>query len=361
MPPHQTPLLVPSGSRFETDLQAVRAARGLSLSQIQQQTRIPVDVLRRFEDGALIGDPTYNQVYLKAFLKSYAKAIGLPSSNVLAAYQAQQGGGYDGSLHPDYKRGASSTPAPTGGPAAPAVETTPTPRQEAASGPEAPAPEPTQRATVPETVSAVRTGPADSPARKAAPAVTSTRVSRPAVPGAKRSYDKNWGLIIGLFVGAVAILGAILWFLVFDGGGSSDPDTASASDPGSTTAQIDSVGLGAGVEAGGKRLQVPIRITVTAGGNGLQNFRVTESPNERLGHWVEPGDSKTFESDSLVVLWGEGADGVGPEATLELQGERWTPSVGSVLRIDRDRGQRLLDSLVAAPPSDPQSAPDDGA
>ena len=352
---------MPSGSRFETDLQAVRAARGLSLSQIQQETRIPVDVLRRFEDGELIGDPTYNQVYLKAFLKSYSKAVGLSSSSVLAAYQAQQGGGYDGSLHPDFRRSSGATAPSPAGETAPAVEDAAGPRGETPPAPAAA--EPPRTAPVPETVSAVR-APENTPA-SAPPAVKSTRVSRPAVPGAKRSYDKNWGLIIGLFVGAVAILGTILWFLVFDGAGPSEPETASASDPASTTAQIDSVGLGAGVEAGGKRLQIPIRITVTAGGNGLQNFRVTEAPNERLGHWVEPGDTKTFESDSLIVLWGEGADGVGPEATLELQGERWTPSIGSVLRIDRDRGQRLLDSLVAAPPSDapatPASDPEDGA
>ena len=346
---------MPSGSRFETDLQAVRAARGLSLSQIQQQTRIPVDVLRRFEDGELIGDPTYNQVYLKAFLKSYAKAIGLPTSTVLAAYQAQQGGGYDGSLHPDFKRSAPPPSSPPADP--PAAGEVPAVTNGETAEPAARTPERPARAAVPETVAAVQsTKSKDASARTTAPAVTSTRVSRPAVPGAKRSYDKNWGLIIGLFIGAVAILGAIVWFLVFDGETPSNADTASASDPTSTTAQIDSVGLGAGVEAGGKRLQVPIRITVTAGGNGLQNFRVTESPNERLGHWVEPGDSKTFESDSLIVLWGEGADGVGPEATLELQGERWTPAIGSVLRIDRERGQRLLDSLVAAP----SPAPEDG-
>ena len=39
----------------------------MSLADIQQKTRIPVDVLRRFEEGDLVGDPTYNEVYLKAF------------------------------------------------------------------------------------------------------------------------------------------------------------------------------------------------------------------------------------------------------------------------------------------------------
>ena len=73
---------------------------------------------------------------------------------------------------------------------------------------------------------------------------------------------------------------------------------------------------------------------------------MTESPNERLGHWMEEGVSQTFESDSLVVLWGEGAEGLGPNAALELQGQRWTPASGTTLTIDRTRGQALLDSLA---------------
>ncbi|GAB5535670.1 MAG: hypothetical protein Rubg2KO_19190 [Rubricoccaceae bacterium] len=319
-----------SGSRFETDLQAVRAARGLSLAQIQQETRIPVDVLRRFEEGDLIGDPTYNEVYLKAFLKSYAKAVGTPSASVLKAYQLQQSGGYQGSLHPNYK-GASS-PEP---PAAPVAEE--------------PAP---ASVDLPDPVKAVQEQ-AQTP-RPAAPptSIPTQRVSRPPVPSARHSYDKNWGLIIGLFLGAIVILGGIVWFLMSDWGGASSDDTAEGP-------SVESVEDGQATQAAatGKRLQIPIRVTVTAGGNGLQNFRVTEAPSERVGRWIEPGASETYESDSLVVIWGEGAEGVGPEATLELQGERWTPAAGTVVRIDRQSGQRLLDSLAAAP-STPQPAPD---
>ena len=77
---------VPSGT-FEADLRATREARGLSLDDIQQQTRIPVDVLRRFEAGDLVGDPTFNQVYLKAFLQSYAKAVGSAGCSTLSQCQ----------------------------------------------------------------------------------------------------------------------------------------------------------------------------------------------------------------------------------------------------------------------------------
>ena len=330
-------------------MQALRAARGLSLAQIQQETRIPVDVLRRFEDGELIGDRTYNEVYLKAFLKSYAKAVGASSSEVITAYQAQQSGSYQGGLHPDHRPSTDDPPAVQGG--EPAAPPAPAPVKAAPAAP----------ATVPEPVAGVRERPS-APAPSGPATVPSSRVSRPAVPGARRSYDKNWRMIIGLFVGAVAVLAAVLYFLVFDGSGDPEGEVV-ATEASSEVAGIDSSGVETPIGESGKRLQIPIRVTVTAGGNGLQNFRVTETPSERLGHWIEPGNTMTFESDSLVVLWGEGAEGVGPEATIEIQGERWTPASGRVIRIDRQNGQRLLDSLATAPSAatDPPAATADGA
>jgi hypothetical protein len=101
------------------------------------------------------------------------------------------------------------------------------------------------------------------------------------------------------------------------------------------------------------RFATPIRVTVTAREGGLQNFRVTAEPEVRLGHWVEQGESVTFESPTAVVLWGEGAEGLKGDATLELQGLRWTPADGRVLRIDAQNGQRLLDSLSGAAPAAP--------
>ena len=314
-------------------MQAVRAARGLSLAQIQQETRIPVDVLRRFEDGDLIGDPTYNEVYLKAFLKSYAKAVGAPPNDVLKAYQLQKSGGYNGNLHPSYKGGASSESR---------QESVPAEAKPAASASE----------DLPDPVVAVREH-AQRP-RPTAPATTipAQRVSRPPVPSARHSYDKNWGLIIGLFLGAVVVLGGIVWFLMTDRGAAASEETAEEQGVEAVDTATE-----AQTAAAGKRLQIPIRVTVTATGGKLQNFRVTEAPDERRGYWLEEGASETYESDSLIVIWGEGAEGVGPEATLELQGERWRPVAGTIVRIDRESGQDLLDSLATAPPI-PQPAAD---
>ena len=340
--------------RFEADLRAVREARGLTLDEIQRQSRIPVDVLRRFEDGGLVGDPTYNEVYLRAFLQSYAKAIGIPAADVIAARQQQEAGAYDGALHPDRR----ATPPPAAGRGGAGRDDAP--RRATADG-EAP-----RRAAEPEAT------PPPRPAGGAAPAVEAlaaapdptvrreepepertapqTRVSRPAVPTARRSFDKNWGAILGLFAVVVAVLAVALYFLVFAGDDEPDdvdgPDVVAIGD--GATAEIDTTGIGAGAAGGGPQLQLPIEVTVEAtGGNGLQSFRVTEDAGARQPYWIDLGSSQTFSADSVLVLWGQDTPNPG-EATYVFQGQRFTPRAGQPLRITPATGQRVLDSLATA-------------
>ena len=341
-------------STFETDLRAVREARGLSLDEIQQQTRIPVDVLRRFEEGGLVGDPTYNDVYLKAFLKSYAKAVGIPAADVLDARQQQQTGGYDGALHPN---GTGARPPRSEGGAGRAEAPPPKAEAREDAAPSAAAPPrrppsdaPLARGGAAPAVEALASAPDPTVRREAAEAerpAPSTRVSRPTV-ATRRSFDKNWGVILGLFAVVVAGLAAALYFLVFAGDDAPDadaPDTVAIGD--GATAEIDTSGVGAGAAGGGPQLQLPIEVTVEAvGGNGLQSFRVTEDAEDRRPYWVNLGDSQTFTADSALVLWGQDTPVPG-EAEYVFQGQRFTPQGDAPLRITRETGQRILDSLAA--------------
>ena len=370
---------VPSGT-FEADLRATREARGLSLPEIQQQTRIPVDVLRRFEDGDLVGDPTYNEVYLKAFLQSYAKAVGLPPSAVVTAYGAQKAGSYAGALHPDYEPGSGPTPptpqpsaeAPASERAAAAPRPPEAPRD--SDGPRAseappPAAPPQAPSSAPPAVQALRQTPPASarPAPAEAPkTLAQARVNRPTVPSARRSFDKNWTTILALFGVIVVALGLAFYFLIF-AGDDADPEdegtVAVSADAEADPIAIDSSGIGAGAAGGGPQLQFPIRAVVTAGGDGLQWFRVTQDGGERTPYWIDGGTSQTFEADSSLVLWGEGNEDdtayAFEETTVEIQGQRFTPASGRALRVDRQAGQRLLDSLATAAPA-PPSAPSAG-
>lgn len=345
--PFTSALAVPSATAFETDLRAARDARGTTLDQIQQQTRIPVDVLRRFEEGHLLQDETYNDVYLRAFLKSYAQAVGLSQADTLAAYELHRAGRYDGRLQPGYE--PSDEPPPVTPPALATPEADiPDASPDAPLGSTAP-PAPAAPA-----VEALRQQ-APTVARSSTPPVTGTRVSRPAVPGARRSFDKNWGTILGFFVVFVLLLGGALWALVFRGGDAPENDVPLTAT--GDAAAIDSAGIGAGAAAGGPRLQLPIRVSVAAGGDGLQSFRVTADGGDRRPYWINAGESQVFSGDSVLVLWGEGDSFSFDEAILELQGQRWTPRSGQPVRLDPQRGQALLDSLAQAPAGPASTSP----
>lgn len=353
-PPTTAPA-VPSATPFASDLRAARDARGTTLDQIQQQTRIPVDVLKRFEGGLLLQDEAYNDVYLRAFVKSYAKAVGLSPGEAVAAFDLHRAGRYDGRLHPEYDP-ATAPPPPT-----PVTPEVPSPtsaapttvRDTPPSAPDAPvaaAPVPGRSAAP--AVEALRQSAPAAPSMPAA--VSNARVARPAVPGARRSFDKNWGTILALFGGFVVVLGGLLWYLVIRDGDAPESDAPRAAD-GSAVA-IDSSGTGAGAAGGGPRLQLPIRVTVAAGGDGLQSFRVTADGGDRRPYWINSGAQQVFSADSSLVLWGEGDALSFAEATLDLQGQRWAPPSGRPVRLDAVRGQALLDSLAGSPPVAPAGA-----
>jgi hypothetical protein len=96
-----------AGHQFERDLREIREARGVSLSEVQQETRIPLDVLDRFESGHLVGDRHYNEVYLRNLLKAYGAAIGLPPSAVVEQFEAAKAGTYSGQLREHLGEGAA--------------------------------------------------------------------------------------------------------------------------------------------------------------------------------------------------------------------------------------------------------------
>ena len=330
---------------FEDDLRLNREARGRTLEQVQQETRIPVDVLKRFENGSLAGDPTYNAVYLKAFLRSYARAVGVPQAAAVAAYEAARGGTYRGELNPSFvpppepvlKAPAPAGPAPAEplrAPEAPVFAEPPPLR--APPPPPPPSPSPPPRSPV----NALREGPPEPPT----PPVVGERV-RPSVRGARRSYDKNWLSILGLTAAAVVALAAALWFLVFR---EADPPGETLATAADVATQIDSTGIGAGAAGGGPRFQRPIALSVAATGDGLQSFRVSLDAGERSPFWINAGESRTFTADSSLTIWGEGTAATFADAALELQGIRWTPADGQALTISPATGQRLLDSLSAA-------------
>jgi len=77
----------------------------MSLEEVARATRVPMDSVSRIESDQF--DELPGEVFVRGFLKSYARAVGLPVEEVLARYTAS-------------RRVAWVTPLPISSPSKPA-------------------------------------------------------------------------------------------------------------------------------------------------------------------------------------------------------------------------------------------------
>jgi cytoskeletal protein RodZ len=65
-----------------------REARRMSLEEVARATRVPMASMERIEAGQF--DELPGEVFVRGFLKSYARAVEVPSDEVLARYTASR-------------------------------------------------------------------------------------------------------------------------------------------------------------------------------------------------------------------------------------------------------------------------------
>jgi cytoskeletal protein RodZ len=65
-----------------------REQRRMSLEEVARSTRVPMDSVTRIEADQF--DELPGEVFVRGFLKSYARAVGLPVEEVLARYTASR-------------------------------------------------------------------------------------------------------------------------------------------------------------------------------------------------------------------------------------------------------------------------------
>ncbi len=71
---------------FGMQLKKLRESRGISLEQINKDTKIRIKYLEAIESGELSKIPG-GEVYIKGFLSSYGEAIGLDSDQIIQQYK----------------------------------------------------------------------------------------------------------------------------------------------------------------------------------------------------------------------------------------------------------------------------------
>jgi cytoskeletal protein RodZ len=65
-----------------------REVRAMSVEEVSRATRIPIPSLERLENDRF--DDLPGEVFVRGFLKSYARAVGLPVDDVMARYSASR-------------------------------------------------------------------------------------------------------------------------------------------------------------------------------------------------------------------------------------------------------------------------------
>ncbi len=69
-------------------LRTAREARAMSIEEISRATRIPMGSVERIENGHF--DDLPGEVFVRGFLRAYARAVQLPVDDVLARYTASR-------------------------------------------------------------------------------------------------------------------------------------------------------------------------------------------------------------------------------------------------------------------------------
>lgn len=79
--------------QFSEELKKKRQQKGISIEQLAAKSRIDIKYLKAMEDGNFSFLP---EVYVKAFLRDYAKMVGLDHESILKKYEAaNKGYSYD--------------------------------------------------------------------------------------------------------------------------------------------------------------------------------------------------------------------------------------------------------------------------
>jgi cytoskeletal protein RodZ len=69
-------------------LQKLRVEKGMSVEEVSRSTRVPIASVERIEADRFSELP--GEVFVKGFLRSYARAIAVPADDVLARYTSSR-------------------------------------------------------------------------------------------------------------------------------------------------------------------------------------------------------------------------------------------------------------------------------
>ena len=355
---------VPALQRFGRDLRRIREDRDVTTATVHTHTQAPESQIQSFEAGTLYEESTMNPVYLRAFVRAYAEAVDLPPHAVLDQLEAALSGNYQNQLAVQYLDVPSSASKPdssTGQPDAASREDEQetTPRGSSTDeGTDSGGAQSTGR----EHESGKTEGESETPDPDPEDETVST-ASTTESGGTLWSENRGASLvaIAGLFL--IAVVGALIYASLGEtdsapnspsessartvaSADQSSPDTLAAAD----TAEIDERPQQA--SSGDIALGDTLHVTVYATAD-VRELRVQQDDNLRRPYWVREGEAAVFPFARQITLQNQ-------LDSLRLLVERYpypvsrTDDEGRIV-ITRDKVQRFLDTLRAAPTTVPSS------
>jgi len=93
---------VAAGKRFSRDMRLIREDRGISIDALHKETRISRTLIESFEEGGLYDHSTFNEVYLRSFVRAYAEVIDISPDEAVEGLEGALEGNYEEALAEQY-------------------------------------------------------------------------------------------------------------------------------------------------------------------------------------------------------------------------------------------------------------------
>lgn len=324
------PSVTASGERFARDMRRIREAHDVSREAIYDETMISVHLIESFEQDGLFEHPTFNRVYLRSFMRSYANAVGMNPDDALTHLERALTGKYANELAVEY---LGDEPIEIDSVEETAEETVP---DEADKEPSPDAP-PDGSAS-----------PASPPGATASP--TPPAEPAPAVPAsASEDRDESDGTQQGVLIGIGIVLVIIIaWVLVDVFRSENTPERQTSPAVPADTADTTQLEPVDSLEADTPSVAIgdTMYFTVIAQ-EQLNPIRVRRDEDLRRPYYLNRGQAAVFPAQQQIVI-DEGYDAI----RLLINGHEY-PAVQRVgtegLVITRDTVQAFLDTTSTTP------------
>ncbi|MCH8485931.1 MAG: helix-turn-helix domain-containing protein [Candidatus Cyclonatronum sp.] len=95
-------------AQLQDDLILIRQQLKLSADDIHDKTRLSTLIIRQIEDGSIF-ESDQNKTYIRSFVRTYARALGIRDEDMIEALDQMETGTYQGYLVQKYALGAGKT------------------------------------------------------------------------------------------------------------------------------------------------------------------------------------------------------------------------------------------------------------